>query len=234
MSYIQYDSVIYYRKMLSESEQTVYDALVQQWMCMEPVVQLPAGHYDMAKISQAVLCDYPMLFYINYYAISCQLTPMWVRVNGDYLCSKETARQLFDLCAQWGRETVARIPKQLSQTYKAMWLFRFLTRRVRYEKTGMDAHNLVGVVRDGKAVCEGIAKAYKFLCDLAGISCIVVVGTMDGGAHAWNKVWIDGKAGFVDVTAGLSSIFPRVDILLSRKELQSYEWDKSIVPDVDR
>lgn len=54
-------------------------------------------------------------------------------------------------------------------------------------------------------VCEGYAKAFQYLCDLTGITCYTVTGTMSGGtgagAHMWNIVTMaDGKNYLVDVT----------------------------------
>lgn len=53
-------------------------------------------------------------------------------------------------------------------------------------------------------VCEGYSKAFKYLCDLAGIDCITVSGTVTGGTgdgvHMWNIVRLDGVNYLVDVT----------------------------------
>lgn len=76
-----------------------------------------------------------------------------------------------------------------------------------------DAYQLIYVF-DGNAatnvVCEGYAKAFKYLCDQttfnnSSISCQTVVGIMDGGLgagdHMWNIVHMeDGKNYIVDVT----------------------------------
>lgn len=51
-----------------------------------------------------------------------------------------------------------------------------------------------------KVVCEGYSKAFQYLCDLAGLTCYTVTGTMDGGAHMWNIVTLDGENYLVDVT----------------------------------
>ena len=65
-----------------------------------------------------------------------------------------------------------------------------------------------------EVVCEGYAKAFKYLCDLStfndtGLSCYLVTGTMSGGTgaggtgagnHMWNVVHIGGKNYLVDVT----------------------------------
>ncbi|MCM1577558.1 MAG: hypothetical protein NC078_02000 [Ruminococcus sp.] len=53
-------------------------------------------------------------------------------------------------------------------------------------------------------VCEGYAKAFQYLCNLSGIECHCVSGTMSGGTgagpHMWNIVAVDGKSYLVDIT----------------------------------
>ncbi|MFR8916568.1 MAG: hypothetical protein ACLVGP_03425 [Oscillospiraceae bacterium] len=67
-------------------------------------------------------------------------------------------------------------------------------------------------VFDGDAstnvVCEGYAKAFKYLCDLTeesngwigSVETLDVTGTMDGGRHMWNVVRINGTNYLADVT----------------------------------
>ena len=62
---------------------------------------------------------------------------------------------------------------------------------------------LEGVFDDGRAVCDGISKAYALMCNIEGIECLQVTGnTVDGVAHAWNKFKIDGKWYNADPTGG--------------------------------
>ncbi len=53
-------------------------------------------------------------------------------------------------------------------------------------------------------VCEGYSKAFQYLCDLAGLECYTVSGTMTGGTgagrHMWNIVTLGGENCLVDVT----------------------------------
>ena len=69
------------------------------------------------------------------------------------------------------------------------------------------AHSIVGVFLDNKAVCEGIAKAFKLLCNEFGLKCIIVLGYADPDGnfnkdsyHAWNIVKIGEESYHVDVT----------------------------------
>ena len=59
--------------------------------------------------------------------------------------------------------------------------------------------------KDTNVVCEGYAKAFKYLCDLSDfdgdVACYLVSGTMGGGDHMWNVVRMeDGRYYLADLT----------------------------------
>ena len=55
-----------------------------------------------------------------------------------------------------------------------------------------------GVFNNGKAVCEGYAKALIIMARIEGIPAIFV----SGNGHAWNRVYVDGAWYVVDATHG--------------------------------
>ena len=57
-----------------------------------------------------------------------------------------------------------------------------------------------GALVDGYALCEGYAKAFKLLCNRAGIPCESIIGTENGRSHMWNYVKLDGSYYHMDVT----------------------------------
>lgn len=57
-----------------------------------------------------------------------------------------------------------------------------------------------GALVDGKAVCEGYARAFQLLCNKANIDCVLLSGTTDSDNHAWNGVKIGGDWYQIDVT----------------------------------
>lgn len=62
---------------------------------------------------------------------------------------------------------------------------------------------LEGVFDDGRAVCDGISKAYALMCNIEGIECLQVTGnTVDNVGHAWNKFKVGGKWYNADPTGG--------------------------------
>ena len=71
--------------------------------------------------------------------------------------------------------------------------------------SGNAVHTVAYTVNEGKAVCDGYAKTFYFLCKFNGIDCVTVTGdaTNSNGrteTHAWNKVKINDKWYALDVT----------------------------------
>lgn len=86
---------------------------------------------------------------------------------------------------------------------------------ITYELSG-DQYSMVfsayGALVDHKAVCDGIALAYKYILDYYGIDCLVVTGEAVGTDnpsnlvnHAWNMVKLDGDWYEIDCTWDLGS-----------------------------
>ena len=75
-------------------------------------------------------------------------------------------------------------------------------------KAGSNPWQMISVFDNNSStnvVCAGYAKAFKYLCDKAGIPCILINGDVQfkgtsREAHLWNVVTIDGKNYIVDVT----------------------------------
>ena len=82
----------------------------------------------------------------------------------------------------------------------------YLINNIEYDKNAGNAiYDSYGALINKRAVCEGYAKAFKYILDDLGIPCIIVCGTGTNStglteSHAWNYVLIDGKWYAMDVT----------------------------------
>ena len=83
----------------------------------------------------------------------------------------------------------------------------WLTYFVNYEEStnSKDQYTIYGALKNGKAVCEGYARAFKYLMDGIGIPCVLASGTAQNSqgeteSHAWNYVQIDNNWYAIDVT----------------------------------
>ena len=82
----------------------------------------------------------------------------------------------------------------------------FIVKNVKYDKLKKEySHEIIGALGNGVAVCEGIAKAVKVLCDKLNIYCIIALSEANPEKgvkyrHAWNIVKIGGKLYHLDAT----------------------------------
>lgn len=124
--------------------------------------------------------------------------------NIQFLESKVEAKDyatsiLFDLCQdRWDElETI-----ELHLTEKAS----YITKDENFEKNLMEKHTqeawscMVGEAVKTETVCAGYARAVYMLCQEREIPCICVKGTLNGGNHLWNLVYVDGQWLHLDVT----------------------------------
>jgi len=95
----------------------------------------------------------------------------------------------------------------LSDVYKALLIHDRLAVLCEYDyenyKSGIefipnDSYTVYGALVNRIAVCEGYSKAYKYMLSLVGIDSEVCASKQL--KHMWNKVEIDGKWYYVDVT----------------------------------
>ena len=79
--------------------------------------------------------------------------------------------------------------------------FDLYERYVRGENIADDpAFGIDGVFLNKVAVCDGLSRAFAFLCAIEDVDCVRVTGTFDGVSHAWNKVKLNDDWYNVDVT----------------------------------
>lgn len=91
---------------------------------------------------------------------------------------------------------------------KILQVHNYLIDNVTYDASSDDieiSHTLYGALINRVAVCDGYAKAFKYILDDLGISCVEVCGIAQNSSgvtesHAWNDVLLDGKWYAIDVT----------------------------------
>ena len=68
-----------------------------------------------------------------------------------------------------------------------------------------EPYSIYGALVEGRAVCEGYARSFKYILDELGIPCVLVSGTGTNSngeteSHAWNYVQLNGEWYAIDVT----------------------------------
>ena len=67
-----------------------------------------------------------------------------------------------------------------------------------------------GILVENVGVCESYSEAFLLLAKEAGLEAVIATGTLDGVAHEWNRIKLDGQWYSMDVTNNDSDILPNI------------------------
>lgn len=161
-----------------------------------------------------VLYDNPVFFYVNQSVIKMSGLTGYYVLYPEYLYTNSEIEllnlkihnvlQRIDVKARAIRSNEFALEKYLHDSVVKSVAYDYESLK---KQDCFNAHSIVGAFLDKKAVCEGIAKAFKLLCNEYGMKCIVVLGKADPSGnfdedsyHAWNLVKVGNSSYHVDVT----------------------------------
>ena len=75
-----------------------------------------------------------------------------------------------------------------------------IAKRITYDESSDQSHTAYGALVEGKAVCEGYAKAFELIMQSYGFPCYMVVGEGREDTHGWNLIKIGEDWYYVDPT----------------------------------
>ncbi|MGN0666075.1 MAG: transglutaminase domain-containing protein [Huintestinicola sp.] len=180
----------------------VYNDVVKNMTEFSPTMLLPLtiSVEDYVKILETVRCEQLMLFALE------------SREIGDFNADAQSFNMVFNY-----RFDIREANIMLMQTedaanaifeeyivegmsdYDKLKIFHdYLVLNCESSTDAPYADTIYGALVNKKALCEGYAKAFSYLCNIAGIENIIVTGytTVD---HMWNMVKLDGSWYHVDV-----------------------------------
>ncbi len=167
----------------------------------------------------ALVLDNPELFYIDITKmflvtnITTKLfsTTYTVTIGGNgesYLQEAFTSSEDVEMAIGQVEDVKSQILNEVtgSDENKIKMVHDYLIDTIDYDiNNGSTVYDIYGALVNRRVVCEGYAKAFKYILDDLGIPCIIVCGTGTNSSgitesHAWNYVQLDGNWYAVDVT----------------------------------
>lgn len=207
----------YYYSKLTKREQGHYHKLLEAVKHGDSMVK--AGPFvnseSIIKVVNAVNYDHPELFYADFRHLNYTITPAGTVYQVNYnvkfslraTAIDELERKIDDVVNMVHRENLK------SDYEKCRWIHNYLVKNIRYNYEALkqpdnypDSFGVRGVFNDKLAVCEGVSKAFKVLCDRLGVDTMIAFGTSSleglgtGIPHAWNIVCLEGQFSHIDVT----------------------------------
>lgn len=190
----------YYRTYaLSESEREIYDEAVECLGKMETVVPLPTDSSVYQKILDIIRLEQLSFSHVsgrkNEYNPQNQEfeVSFTYRLNADEISSMNMAAE------KAAKEIVGQLTPDMDDYEKLKFFHDYLVLNCENSTEDEYADTIYGTLVRKKALCEGYAKSFSYLCNLAGIENVIVTGEASV-AHMWNMVKLGGNWYHVDVT----------------------------------
>ena len=181
--------------------QDVYDGVVGSISQFEKttVIPLTVSTKDYYRILNIVRCEQLGFFFledrtIGEYNTSAQSFEMDFRYR--YTVG-EVNTMLSEVEAE-AKKIVAMTDSSMSDYDKLKVFHDYLVRNVESTSDDEYADSIYGALVEKKALCEGYAKAFSYLCNLAGIENMIVTGFTDID-HMWNMVKLGDGWYHIDV-----------------------------------
>lgn len=211
----------YYYNKLSTKEKQIYKDFYTGLKNCASVIKTTAilnPEKAMDRIFKAIIDDNPHIYYVDQTKIVYRYSVNEIEIHPAYIFPKSQIASLNQQFEDKANDilNVVMATAKSSEVSKEKALYEYFARNFTYDEGALKttdpiklcrAHSLLGVFLDGKAVCEGFAKAFKFLMNAMDMKCLVVSGYADWDydrGHAWNIVKINDKSYHVDVTWAIS------------------------------
>lgn len=206
---------------------------------------------DMMYIFTCLYNDTPSFYFVDLSMCQFIRIPTGYIFIKDFIYSEEKIKKYDKAIIDGLRIFKERYINDTMTDYeKEIVIHDYLVKSVTYDEESIkeeeqrirhgEIYNVLGPLLRKKAVCWGIACAFKLICDYCKIKCLVIIGDTlpirdDNISHAWNMVRIDNENYHVDVTWNIKK---KGDISFAYDYLNlddhliklDHTWDDEIYP----
>lgn len=207
----------FYKRQLSQKQQLFCDELFNALKLFKERAKAPNGlsFDEVTECVTAVKYDYPELFYVNYSEGLYYTYHDHVEYQPKYHYSKDETQQKIVALDILCKKVISTFKYgSVTGLYKkVLWIHNMFVRNCDYDHEAIkdnskyQAYTLEGPLFDHCGVCQGIAMAFKYLCDkCCGTQMIIARGrSLEPGQtqyerHAWNIIVFGENAAHIDVT----------------------------------
>ncbi|MDD6992214.1 MAG: transglutaminase domain-containing protein [Oscillospiraceae bacterium] len=181
--------------------QDAYDSVVNTIMNFETSAHMPLtiSETDYVKVLETVRCEQLMLFYLADRTLGDfdSFTHSYT-IDFSYKFSVDEVNDMLRETEQAAMDIISQLDEDMSDYEKLKFFHDYLVLNVESAVEGEYVDSVYGALVNKKALCEGYAKAFSYLCNLSGIENMIVTG-YTGVDHMWNMVKLNGSWYHIDI-----------------------------------
>lgn len=234
------------RDRLSTSARRAYQAIRDGVLAFRPRIRLfGVAEAEIDDAYEAMRRSTPEVFWLDGYSLQCiSWTGRIWELEPSYRIDRDEAARLLAEMEERSRPLIDALAQLPAPEQRVQAAHNALILNAVYSDTGDPfEYTAVGALVRGKAVCSGLAYAFKYLMDRLEVPCLVVRGTAastpswdDPERHSWSLVELDGRWTHVDVTYDLgfspAKRYPHLAYLgVSDEEIApTHRWERDALP----
>lgn len=196
----------YYYTQLSDNAKTAYNALKKAVLNCDKSVKLSydciIDQKDFEQIAELLIFHDPMTFNLKDIEVSAYNSS--IRFKLVYRYDKDTYDKMAADYKREAEKILSNITDDMSVYKKIRIIHDGIINSAVYDLNSDTNDTIYGTLVNKKGKCDGYSKSFSYICGLAGIRTVTVIGDdkMDNSdsMHMWNKVYYNKKWYNVDVT----------------------------------
>ena len=184
---------------LDDAQRETYDATVNALKNFSPSMPLFADSQTYNRILYLIAIEQMSVFYLKQAAPTLNESGRYFDVEFSYSYPSAQVEEMNNLAAAEADNIISQIPEGADDYEKLKFIHDWLVLNVEKDTESPLSSTVYGTLVKKKALCEGYAKSFSYMCNRLGIENIIVTGYTDV-PHMWNMVRLDGDWYHVDVT----------------------------------
>jgi len=184
---------------LDDAQRETYDATVNALKNYSQSMPLFADSQTYSRILYLIAIEQMSVFYLKQAAPTLNESGRYFDVEFSYSYPSAQAEEMNNLAAAEAENIISQIPEGADDYEKLKFIHDWLVLNVEKDTESPLSSTVYGALVKKKALCEGYAKSFSYMCNRLGIENIIVTGYTDV-PHMWNMVRLDGDWYHVDVT----------------------------------
>lgn len=184
---------------LNDEEREIYDNILNDLGNMKERVPLEVDSAVLQKVLDIIGFEQLAYFHISHRGIDINEVTQDFEVVFKYRFTADEISSMNIASERAAREIMAQLTPDMDDYDKLKYFHDYLVLNCENDTESPYSETIYGALVQKKALCEGYAKAFSYLCNLAGIENTIVTGQTKV-PHMWNMVKLGGNWYHVDVT----------------------------------
>lgn len=187
------------KNLLSDEEREIYKATLNDLGKLSETAPLNVDSSVLQKVLEVIRLEQLAYAQVSDRKTVANPDTQQFEIRYSYRFTADELSSMNIASERAARQIMEQLTPDMDDYDKLKFFHDYLILNCKNDTESPYSDTIYGALVQKKALCEGYAKAYSYLCNLAGIENVIVTGQANV-PHMWNMVKLGGNWYHVDVT----------------------------------